>query len=746
MNAQRFFCQGRMRTCAQFLLPFLCWVILFRDFIFGPIAISVDTIPYYTWMKYFLNNLREGVVPLWDPYLNSGRSYVYLSTSAVFNPLLTLFVLPVSILTGNYYAGYMTAIVIYFLIGLWGFYLVAREVLEDDTYAYYAYLFLLFSGVGTHLFNQVTMLYIFVPGVWFFYFFFRLARHFKRADFLGLIFSLIVAMNAYVPFYFVTVFLFFAVCCAVLYPRAVKNFVTGGLGFLRSQWKTVLLGLLALMIACIPVLAHKNLDGQGENVAPGRHCEMVDQKECFDRTFDGTAGMSYDEAKNGHFGWRFNFQRPFAHLDKLSYSHDGLFFIPIFCFLLIFISAYTTFNRRLLVLLALVAALFLLAIADMAGLHRFLYEHIFYFKYFRNFLMFMIYIIAIMILLAVHQLKAVFEEQNPSLRQREGVLLIVLMHALFLLVLRWHGHNIVGNYLTVIGSCLFFAGYYAGFWDHRKMGLNAAIIFLIVAQPLQVLFDYGQHAQEFACEVPSQHVKPVFRFLRPETQVTSPCKLFSIVPAYIEDWNDLLMLDSPETGLWAANVPKMVFFLSARMQRPVFTPYLRKKLMLFDNVAYLDETDLDESLKTFTAAVQGDENLAYISENDEGLIASFNAQPPESPHPVIVQEESPSFQVLHFDVNSLKIRTDYKADKFLVYNDSFNSYWKATINGRESRIYRANMAFKGIKLPAGENIVDFVYRPPGGQGIYILVLLSNALFFIYFVGAWDRQRRELCEG
>ena len=43
----------------------------------------------------------------------------------------------------------------------------------------------------------------------------------------------------------------------------------------------------------------------------------------------------------------------------------------------------------------------------------------------------------------------------------------------------------------------------------------------------------------------------------------------------------------------------------------------------------------------------------------------------------------------------------------------FSSTW---INGQPAQIYRANVAFKGIFLPAGENVVEYRFAPGANTG------------------------------
>jgi hypothetical protein len=53
------------------------------------------------------------------------------------------------------------------------------------------------------------------------------------------------------------------------------------------------------------------------------------------------------------------------------------------------------------------------------------------------------------------------------------------------------------------------------------------------------------------------------------------------------------------------------------------------------------------------------------------------------------------------------------AEGVLVLAHSYEKGWKATLDGRSVPVFRANAAFLGVRLPAGEHVVRFEYRPRG---------------------------------
>jgi hypothetical protein len=65
--------------------------------------------------------------------------------------------------------------------------------------------------------------------------------------------------------------------------------------------------------------------------------------------------------------------------------------------------------------------------------------------------------------------------------------------------------------------------------------------------------------------------------------------------------------------------------------------------------------------------------------------------------------------------------------KMLVLSEAFCPGWKAYCDGRETKIYRANFAFRAVPLPAGIHTVTFVYDPASvrvGRAITVFTLLT----------------------
>ena len=60
-----------------------------------------------------------------------------------------------------------------------------------------------------------------------------------------------------------------------------------------------------------------------------------------------------------------------------------------------------------------------------------------------------------------------------------------------------------------------------------------------------------------------------------------------------------------------------------------------------------------------------------------------------------------------YSENKVNIETQNSNEGFLVLSDAYYPGWKATVDGAETKIYKTNVAFRGIFVPAGHHVVKF---------------------------------------
>ena len=99
-------------------------------------------------------------------------------------------------------------------------------------------------------------------------------------------------------------------------------------------------------------------------------------------------------------------------------------------------------------------------------------------------------------------------------------------------------------------------------------------------------------------------------------------------------------------------------------------------------------------------------------------------------------------QVLEIVRNSNRLRIDATSpsDGILVVNDSFWPGWRATIDGNEVPIWRADFLVRAVPWPAGRHVLEMKYDPPEVR-IGWLVSLTGALALVALsIFEWRRKR------
>lgn len=94
------------------------------------------------------------------------------------------------------------------------------------------------------------------------------------------------------------------------------------------------------------------------------------------------------------------------------------------------------------------------------------------------------------------------------------------------------------------------------------------------------------------------------------------------------------------------------------------------------------------------------------------------------------KEVEASFKVLDFNLNRLVVWVDTPVDGFLYYSDGYHKDWRAAVDGKESEIYKTNLAFKSLIIPAGTHTVSLEYNPR----YFRMTLWLHSLTFFGFIG------------
>lgn len=94
-----------------------------------------------------------------------------------------------------------------------------------------------------------------------------------------------------------------------------------------------------------------------------------------------------------------------------------------------------------------------------------------------------------------------------------------------------------------------------------------------------------------------------------------------------------------------------------------------------------------------------------------------------------------SVSLVSYDANKVVVKTNAETSSMLFLSDNYFPGWRATVDGKEEKIYRANYTFRAVPVSAGEHTVMFMYYPSSfDKGVKITTAtLFVLVVFIVFV-------------
>lgn len=76
--------------------------------------------------------------------------------------------------------------------------------------------------------------------------------------------------------------------------------------------------------------------------------------------------------------------------------------------------------------------------------------------------------------------------------------------------------------------------------------------------------------------------------------------------------------------------------------------------------------------------------------------------------------EDGAVSLLRYEADRIELSTETAAEKVLIVTNSYNRFWRATIDGRPAALFPVDHAFEGLILPQGRHHVTLQYAPPYG--------------------------------
>lgn len=722
--------KNKLTVFLKITIPFGIWCWLFMPIFLGQAVISSETLHIYSVVKFYIDNLKLGVFPLWDPFVMWGApTQIFLNYAGTFNPL---WLLTLALNSGglSFYQSFLCSISLYFWIGQLGFYLLAKVILKDSRAAYLAFLLFLFSSTSMSMFAQFHPPLLYVPGVWFFYFLFSFLRNQSRWTLTGLIFAAALMLTSYLPFYFITVFAIVGILMGLFYAAKIQTTVVSIIRFICAHIGLALVLCGVLVVAFLPgYYAYQSTVNQ-EVVAPFRY--GTGEKDA------GVDFVDYDKvAKNG-FASRMDFEDIYANLDIIQYGDDCFFYISIFFYVALIFGATVRMDKVLAVCLLTALLLFLLIMSAGTEFHRFVFEHIFYFKLIRNMHFFLPFFMMVVVLLVAAQLRSLFASRSIILKKYPVafIIFVILVHAGLVIFLTLQQYIVASSFWALGLSFLFWALFVLD-KERKADSLLMVLLFLsIIVQPCEVMWRHNQRGKA-AASYPDKalienslriaSVKPVFVYTRPISAEVIGNDHTAKARITMCDMSRFYENGFPT--FWS-------YHLTRKESLADLQNYTENKFYVYDAVKVLENNSSWPSLSDYLKLKHSVALVSLTQDSPELMNLMAKSGQGLSKPVSVIRESSEFFRVTSFDVNSIKIQTHYDQEKFLVYTDSYHKDWQAFINGQPVMIYRASVAFKGIRLPPGVNEVYLRYRPLKVMVVsmaLVIVLLLTLLFLFWQV-------------
>ncbi len=202
-------------------------------------------------------------------------------------------------------------------------------------------------------------------------------------------------------------------------------------------------------------------------------------------------------------------------------------------------------------------------------------------------------------------------------------------------------------------------------------------------------------------------------------------------PAKLRVFQDLLdVADQGSTSqvtnpfLWNLLNVKYIIAPQQMGPQPVFQSR-QNGWLVYENTSNLPRTFFVDSI----VVAKPMEILTNIKETkfDPMQVAFMEKAPVSSIEPV---SDGASVNIVEKKNEYIKIKVNATGNNLLFLSEVYYPLWKATIDGKETEIYKTNYAFRSIIVPKGEHTVEFKLETPGFEKGKMLSIITNILLAI----------------
>lgn len=89
----------------------------------------------------------------------------------------------------------------------------------------------------------------------------------------------------------------------------------------------------------------------------------------------------------------------------------------------------------------------------------------------------------------------------------------------------------------------------------------------------------------------------------------------------------------------------------------------------------------------------------------------LDGDPPSPLCPQPSAARTDAVQIVAYDNNRVVVDVTTATCGFLVLNDTWHRWWTVTVDGKQSKVLRANVIFRAVQVPAGQSRIEFSFHP-----------------------------------
>ncbi|MBU1261959.1 YfhO family protein [bacterium] len=100
-----------------------------------------------------------------------------------------------------------------------------------------------------------------------------------------------------------------------------------------------------------------------------------------------------------------------------------------------------------------------------------------------------------------------------------------------------------------------------------------------------------------------------------------------------------------------------------------------------------------------------------------------------------MQNEKAECRIIKYEPNKVVIDVDAPGDGFLFLSDTYYPGWKAYIDGKKTKIYRANYCFRAVRLSKGHHLIEMRFLPKS----FVVGLVGGFISLIFIAVAFYKR-------